>query len=262
MKQTQPPVTTCSPPVFKCIPPPNYSFLKQLVLHDFSKLHFTSPRFISLRHPNLYNLLVRAKIAPTDNQFIDIITMLDGTPPATPQHMDTAALPYLHSTCLTITPCQQPKCATCKYHLTCSPTFKSTHKKRAATYHIRHQLSCNSTNVIYLITCSKCKKQYVGCTTQQLNTRINHHRSNIYNKRQIYISKHFNLPNHTIMDMQVQPIDQVTPSSSGYKELHHLEQFWIKTLHTLIPHGLNVCPSCSTHIATKIIMDDASMNLS
>ena len=38
-------------------------------------------------------------------------------------------------------------------------------------------IDCHSANVIYLITCSKCKLQYVGETIQQLNKRFNWHKS-------------------------------------------------------------------------------------
>ena len=105
-------------------------------------------------------------------------------------------------------------------------------------YNIRHQFTCTSTNIIYLITCNKCKKQYVGHTTNQLNTRINHHRSNILNKKSIYISQHFNRPDHSISNLKVQPIDK----GDTLQELLKLETFWIKTLRTRVPNGLNISP--------------------
>ena len=40
-----------------------------------------------------------------------------------------------------------------------------------------HVLSCDSTNVIYMLTCSKCQAQYVGETCQpRLSSRISSHR--------------------------------------------------------------------------------------
>ena len=238
LQQSRPPQPTCSPPLFKTVPPPQYHLLKKIVLQDYKKLHFTSPRFISLRHPTIQNSLVRAKLHPTDEQVMDIILHLDNTTP-TP-HTETARLPRLRNKTPTITMCRQRNCTTCAYHLITTSTFKDTHKK-PTTYKIRHHLTCSSTNIVYLITCKRCKKQYVGYTTKQLNTRINHHRSNILNKRPIYISQHFNRPDHAISDLKVQPIDKAT-NVENTKELHQLEKFWIKTLHTLIPHGLNVSP--------------------
>ncbi|XP_056372529.1 fibroblast growth factor 18 isoform X1 [Hyla sarda] len=36
------------------------------------------------------------------------------------------------------------------------------------TYKIKQYVNCNTTHVIYLIYCTKCKMQYVGCTTTPL----------------------------------------------------------------------------------------------
>ena len=101
---------------------------------------------------------------------------------------------------------------------------------------MRHILSCKSKNVIYLITCSKCNKQHVGLTTCQLNSRISRHRSSIIRKLPIYICKHFNLQDHSLNNLTVQPID----SATSLEQLQRLEKFWIATLQTLQPTGLNV----------------------
>ena len=42
---------------------------------------------------------------------------------------------------------------------------------------VTDSLDCNSSNVIYLITCKKCSLQYVGETAQKLRERFNHHAS-------------------------------------------------------------------------------------
>ena len=239
LTHSQPKHPTCLPPIFKCTPPPNYDLLKELVLKNYNKLHFTSPRFVTLRHPTLRNFLVRAKLHPTDEQFIDLALQFENQ--QTGPHIETAVLPKLKNTTATVTQCKQINCSLCPQHLLTKSTF-STSKKPHTTYRIRHNFSCSSKNLIYLITCNKCKKQYVGYTTKELRTRINHHRSNIRTNQQIYISKHFNLQNHTIADMIVQPIDQANNTT----ELHKLEQFWINTLHTLVPFGLNVSPGISS----------------
>ena len=239
LTHSQPKHPTCLPPIFKCTPPPNYDLLKELVLKNYNKLHFTSPRFVTLRHPTLRNFLVRAKLHPTDEQFIDLALQFENQ--QTSPHIETAVLPKLKNTTATVTQCKQINCSLCPQHLLTKSTF-STSKKPHTTYRIRHNFSCSSKNLIYLITCNKCKKQYVGYTTKELRTRINHHRSNIRTNQQIYISKHFNLQNHTIADMIVQPIDQANNTT----ELHKLEQFWINTLHTLVPFGLNVSPGISS----------------
>lgn len=168
---------------------------------------------------------------------MDITLKLNNTIHTT--HTLAASIPKLQHKTPKIIACRQPRCSTCNYHLLTTTTFKDS-RRTATTYRIRHQLSCTSTNIIYLITCRKCKKQYVGYTTKQLNTRINHHRSNILNKWPIYISQHFNLPDHSLSDLNVQPIDKATETDNTTEELHKLEHFWIKTLHTLAPEGLNI----------------------
>ena len=181
----QPIQPTCYPPLFKCLPPPQYQQLKRIVLQNYSDLHFISPRFISLRHPTLHNLLVRAQLKPTDEQLIDITLSLGSNVPT--NLIASAKLPNLHRTASTITPRRHPHCVTYRYHLVCHPTFQSTHPRNHTTYRIRHSLTCTSSYLIYLITCTKCKEQYVGCTQQQLNTRMNHHRTNIINSYRINI---------------------------------------------------------------------------
>ena len=156
-------------------------------------------------------------------------------------HTETVTLPSLLSTPTSITPCKQPRCLTCQLHLNCSPTFRSNHPRHRNTYSIRHSFSCSSTNIIYLITCTKCRKQYIGCTRTQLNTRINHHRTSINCKKSTYIHKHFNLPDHSITNLTIQPIDTPTNTHNTQK-LYDLERYWIATLHTLNPYGLNSSP--------------------
>ena len=170
---------TCIPPLFKCIPPPQYKLLKQIVLQNYAQLHFISPRFIALRHPTLQSLLVRAKFNPTVEQLMDISLCIE-TPTNT--HTENAQLPHLSRNHPTTTACKHSHCVTCKYHPLHNPTFHSTNPGNCTIYRIRHSLTCTSTNIIYLITCTKSNKQYIGCTTKQLNTRINRHCTNIVNK--------------------------------------------------------------------------------
>ena len=77
-------------------------------------------------------------------------------------------------------------------------------------------------------------------TTQQLNVRLNHHRSNIFNHVKTYISNHFNFPDHNITHLSIQLIDTVHSDQNIHQELKRLEKFWINTLKTLQPLGLNV----------------------
>ncbi len=237
LQRSQPTHPLITPPLFKCLPPPQFKILKTVILRNYPILQqrLPNPRFIALRHRTLRQDLVRAKTTPTDDQLIDIILTLGDTPSG--RHITAGSLPPLRTRSINISPCNRPRCATCTHHLNRATVFKCT--RTGITYPIRRSFSCISKNLIYLITCTKCKKQYVGFTTQQLNTRINHHRTNIITKQRIYLCVHFNFPDHSLNNLTVQPIDGVTDSPKALQELRQLEKYWIKTLKTVQPLGLN-----------------------
>ena len=74
--------------------------------------------------------------------------------------------------------CQSKRCKLCfNFHINDSFVSSSTHR----TYDTilppnTTTLNCSSTNCIYLITCTKCKLQYVGETVQTLRNRFSTHR--------------------------------------------------------------------------------------
>ena len=233
LQQSKPERTKTWPPLFKCIPPPQFQMLKQVILQDYSLVqrYALHPRFISLRSKILGQALIRAQVKRTDDQILDLAITLR-TPSS--NHVTAGLLPPLKPKGRLVKKCGHPKCATCQ-HLQCQPSFRSTKTKRS--YPIRHNFSCNSENLIYLITCTKCKKQYVGMTTQKLKIHLNHHGTSIFNNWRMYLHKHFNLPNHSIKNLTIQAIDKVSTNLNAHNELRKLE---IKTLQTYQPIGLNV----------------------
>ncbi|GFO26689.1 hypothetical protein PoB_005319400 [Plakobranchus ocellatus] len=89
-----------------------------------------------------------------------------------------------HTNNIGFSPCLSPRCKTCIYTHTTS-SFKSS--TDGQTYKITQgPRTCNSNNIIYLITCQKCLKQYVGQTCQTLRSRFNHHRFTIHPTPQYY----------------------------------------------------------------------------
>jgi len=103
-------------------------------------------------------------------------------------------------------------------------------------------MSCESCNIIYLITCNKYYQQYIGQTYRKLKDRLNDHRCNIKLHKNTTIAVDFNNPLHDISTLSITPIEQINSKSTT--ELLHREQFWITTLqlHTKYPHGLNNYP--------------------
>ena len=137
--------------------------------------------------------------------------------------------------------CNGQGCMTCK-------SFKPINTFRSSTFgndfifkQSDYKFSCKTYNVVYLITCSSCLKQYVGETTQPLHKRINGHRSNVNAKSSTFIYEHFNLPGHCFADASIQIIDHVDSDMSNdvKNDLLLLEDYWIDKLGTAFPLGLN-----------------------
>ena len=72
-------------------------------------------------------------------------------------------------------------CDICKNYMILDNTFTCT--VTGKSYFIRVQLNCESINVIYLITCSKCLEQYVGSAVK-FKTRFRIHKSDIKTKKE------------------------------------------------------------------------------
>lgn len=133
--------------------------------------------------------------------------------------------------------CNKPRCKTCTvFTETC--TFSSTHTKK--NYNIlQENLTCTSSYVVYLITCTKCQIQYVGETTLPLNLRLNLHRQHItHNNTQHPVARHFNSKDHSFSNFSITPIQEIKSREENY--LLARENFWINKLVTRNPHGLNV----------------------
>ena len=231
--RTSQPKPVSTKPIFKYLPPPHFKKLQTIILHNYDKVQqlVGKPLLISMGHRTLRQELVHAKVTPTDEQFVDIALILNHPKQ---NHAISGHLPQLKKTTVTVSICKHPRCMTCK-HLNTSTTFKST--TTGIHYPIRHSFTCSSSNLIYLITCKRCKKQYIGFTTRTLKYRVNHHRTNILNKKSIYLCDHFNLPDHNIEHLSIQAID--TATETEHTTLRQLELYWIKKLQTLKPKGLN-----------------------
>ena len=144
----------------------------------------------------------------------------------------------------TVTSCDSTRCLCCMSFVA-SPNFASYCTGRKFILDRKGYFSCKSKNVIYLITCKKCGIQYVGQTTQALHCRLNGHRSSILgNQKNTYLSNHFRSEGHCIGDLSIQIIDFIDESKCKdkgelVKELNKKEDFYIKTLNTMYPLGLN-----------------------
>ena len=109
-----------------------------------------------------------------------------------------------------------------------------------ASVKLKRQTNCKSANVIYLITCIQCGKQYVGETKRALNERMNGHRSD-WTKRRFQrspVTEHFHLQNHDFNShVSLCCIDHDAQWSDDTRKAR--ESYWIRRLNTIQPHGIN-----------------------
>ena len=100
--------------------------------------------------------------------------------------------------------CGDRRCRVCE-HLTIGNSFTSNNTKK--TYSINYELNCNSSNVVYLLSCKVCGLQYVGSTSTKFRLRFNNHNEKT---RDDCIYQHFNGPDHNgVDDISGQLIDKV-----------------------------------------------------
>ena len=100
-----------------------------------------------------------------------------------------------------------------------------------------------SNKIHYLLTCNKCKMQYVGLTIDQFWSRWNNYKSDSRKHGQGAICKQQHLFNHFcasdhsgfLEDVSLTFIDKTDPSDPLKRE-----DYWRSTLKTMAPFGLNI----------------------
>lgn len=129
--------------------------------------------------------------------------------------------------------CNHPQCACCKY-LDINTSYRNT--TGTITRQVTRPFDCNSSNIVYLIKCKTCNKQYVGITERKLKDRLNNHRSDINLKKSTPVAIHFNA--HGLDSLTIKPIFQFTANCT-YSNKLRTESAFIKRLQTYHPLGIN-----------------------
>ena len=128
-------------------------------------------------------------------------------------------------------PCYKPRCKTCQQISTTQTiTNQSNH-----SYKIRGNFNCQSTNIIYVLSCLICGTQYVGESSNTMNTRCRGHISTIRTSKDHPVAVHYRSYNHTTEDFNITVIDKEADKNRHLR----LEESWIILLDTLAPKGLN-----------------------
>ena len=123
----------------------------------------------------------------------------------------------------------------CRYDcLTCPYAQPSKTIKATATnfqHDIQGSVDCQTQNVVYVITCSKCKEQYVGQTERTLSMRFSEHRGYVYTKKlDKATGHHFNQAAHSLSDMRVSVLEKVHSKDPHMRETR--ESIYINKLNT------------------------------
>ena len=104
---------------------------------------------------------------------------------------------------------------------------------------ITDHFTCTSANVIYCITCTLCKKLYIGETGRRLGDRFREHLRDVEKDDKNAskpVARHFNLPNHSMQHMAVCGLSLHQGNTESRKTL---EQKFIFQIGTLNPDGIN-----------------------
>lgn len=129
--------------------------------------------------------------------------------------------------------------------------FISTHKDWI--YPIRGENYCKSKNVIYLLECKLCCAQYVGQTKHELRKRFLQHKNALLEPKDTSyaMSRHFEKehPQHIVEEdnlpmsvIAIEKLDDIGTDEEKKAKRLEREKFWIDTLFTYYPNGLNDDP--------------------
>ena len=130
--------------------------------------------------------------------------------------------------------CARARCKTCPF---IRNVEKISGPKRSIK--ITDHFTCTSANVIYCITCTLCKKLYIGETGRRLGDRFREHLRDVEKDDQNAskpVARHFNLSNHSNQHMAVCGLSLHQGSTESRKIL---EQKFIFQIGTLNPNGIS-----------------------
>ena len=130
--------------------------------------------------------------------------------------------------------CARKRCNTCPF---IHNADKIAGPKRSIK--ITDRFTCTSASVIYCITCTLCKKIYIGETGRRLGDRFREHLRDVeINDKDASkpVARHFNLPNLFSQYMTICGLSLLQGNTESRK---NLEQKFIFQIGTPNPHGIN-----------------------
>lgn len=128
----------------------------------------------------------------------------------------------------------------CKFNCKKTSTIVSYQTHRS--FNLIGNTTCHSKNVIYVMSCTLCKLQYVGETSRPVRDRLNDHLSAIKTGKLTRTAIHFKQEDHTRSDIHIIPVEQIIENTQSHTIRRQRESHWISKLCTKYPHGLNGLP--------------------
>ncbi|XP_049834002.1 uncharacterized protein LOC126278150 [Schistocerca gregaria] len=188
-----------------------YNFLKSCpemrsILHEILP---TPPRVSFRRLPNLRSLLVHPYEIPK--------------PPSLPSGS------Y---------PCNHPRCKTCPMH---PPTTTYSSPVIRKVYMIKGRATCESSHVIYQLTCLHCEAFYVGMTSNKRSIHMNGHRQAVFDGNEDHpVAKHALVHSqHILTQCYTVRVRWILPTDTNLSELWRWELALQYILSSHYPTGLN-----------------------
>ena len=162
-------------------------------------------------------------------------------PPYLGNFLVRAKLHVKHKPVPDIGPCNKSRCQICPL-VDPSPTVRSCVSNKLFRSKCQ-SANCDSKNIVYVLTCKQCNRQYVGSTVTKFRIRFNNHKSRIRNfvktadDDSFRLYEHFNAHSSTLDScLSVQFLEQ----SNNEESLRTAETQWIWKLKSVFPRGLNV----------------------
>ena len=128
-------------------------------------------------------------------------------------------------------PCRHSPCRTCNYI-----SKESTLHGPTCFINIKETFTCDSSGLVYCISCRHCLAIYISETGRTLRERFGEHLQSITKCAYgFYVAEHFNSHGHCLDDMQVRSVKLC----GGNKLRKRYEMQLIFQLETWQPHRLN-----------------------
>ena len=109
----------------------------------------------------------------------------------------------------------------------------------------KHKVTCELSNVIYIINCNKCGRQYVGETKRPIRNRMYEHYNSVQkfqSEKSTPVCRHFTQNNHSVRNMEFSIFhrmgDPTIPNASTKYKSQELYYIW--AFPTLQPTGINM----------------------